>query len=233
MMNNNKILLDVFKKFKEKYDNNEFVINSDNSKMLELINHTMELNPAQSFIDLTNTIGRKTSEYVNRELQWYLSQSLNINDIPGKVPKIWKSICSTNNEINSNYGYLIFSEKNFNQYLNCKKQLEADKNTRRAIMIYNRPSIQVDYKKDGMSDFICTLANQFLIRNNKLISIYSMRSNDAIFGFFNDFYWACFVYDLLYKELLNIYPELQYGSIFWNANSFHLYERHFKLLKNI
>ena len=75
-------------------------------------------------------------------------------------------------------------------------------------MIYNRPSIHYDSIKDGMNDFICTMYNSFYIRNNKLYSIYNMRSNDIIYGFFNDFYWSCYVYMKLYNYLLLTYNNL-------------------------
>ena len=43
------------------------------------------------------------------EIDWYKSQSLNINDLGelyGKVPVIWKEhAANTKGEINSNYGY--------------------------------------------------------------------------------------------------------------------------------
>lgn len=55
------------------------------------------------------------------------------------------------------------------------------------MMIYQRPQMQFQYNKNGMNDFICTNYAQLFIRNNKLIYIVDMRSNDAIFGFFNDF----------------------------------------------
>jgi len=79
----------------------------------------------------------------------------------------------------------------------------------------------------------CTMFNHFMIRNDKLISIYSMRSNDAIYGFFNDFYWACTVYERLFDELKETYPKLKDGYLLWIADSFHLYEKHFSMLKDI
>jgi len=108
-----------------------------------------------------------------------------------------------------------------------------DKNSRRATMIYNRPSMQTEYNKNGMNDFICTYYSAFFIRNNKLINIVTMRSNDAIYGFFNDFYWHCEVYKRLYADLLNKYTGLEYDNMYWRADSFHVYERHFKLLEKI
>jgi thymidylate synthase len=62
-----------------------------------------------------------------------------------------------------------------------------------------------------------------------------MRSNDAIFGFMNDFVWHCHVYEKLLKDIQKIYPEVTSSEdgIIWNASSFHIYERHFKLLDTL
>jgi len=100
-------------------------------------------------------------------------------------------------------------------------------------MLYNRPSMHYDWNKNGMSDFICCIANHFLIRNNELISIVMFRSQDIWFGFFNDFYFKCIVYERLYSDLKLVYPNLKPGNIIWVADSFHLYERHFDKLCEI
>jgi len=73
-------------------------------------------------------------------------------------------------------------------------------------MIYQRPSMQYDFNKNGMNDFICTNYVQLFIRNDALIYIVDMRSNDAIYGFFNDFAWHCYIYKKVYTELYQIYP---------------------------
>ena len=52
-----------------------------------------------------------------------------------------------------------------------------------------------------------------------------MRSNDAIFGFKNDYAWQYHVQTKLAQEL-----GLVRGTIHWNAGSLHVYERHFYLV---
>jgi len=208
----------------EKYKNKEFVIDKTGQKLVEILGATF--NADEDYI-----IRETNFEYAKREIEWYESQSLNVYDIPGKVPKIWQDVSDRNGFINSNYGYLIFSKENFDQFKNCIRELKRNPDSRRATMIYNRPSIHYEYNKDGMSDFICTYANQFFIRDNKLYSHYIMRSNDVVFGYNNDYAWAKYVQTKLYNDLKNIYPELNLGYILWTASSLHLYERHFKYLK--
>jgi thymidylate synthase len=215
---------DIRKLFLDEYAKNNFVIDKTGVKMIELI--------GQSFIaDSPAIFGEPNQEYIERELEWYKSQSLYVKDIPGKVPAIWESISSSDGRINSNYGWCVWSKENYDQFNHCVTELVQNPFSRRATMIYNRPSMHIDYNIDGMNDFICTYANQFFIRDNKLVSHYIMRSNDVIFGYRNDYAWAKHVQTELYNELLTTYPDLELGDIIWTASSLHIYERHFNVLE--
>jgi thymidylate synthase len=215
---------DIRKLFLDEYAKNNFVIDKTGVKMVELI--------GQSFIaDSPAIFGEPNQEYIERELEWYISQSLYVKDIPGKVPTIWESISSSDGRINSNYGWCVWSKENYEQFNHCANELIKNPFSRRATMIYNRPSMHIDYNIDGMNDFICTYANQFFIRDNKLVSHYIMRSNDVIFGYRNDYAWAKYIQTELYNELLITYPDLELGDIIWTASSLHIYERHFNVLE--
>jgi len=217
---------DVRKAIKRKYNNKDFIIDKSGVKMIELL--------GTSFIADEDYIIREPNfDYTEREIRWYESKSLNVYDIPGKVPEIWKQVSDKDGNINSNYGYLVHSDENGNQFLNCIRELKKNPNSRRAIMIYNRPSMHVDYNKDGMSDFICTMFNSFYIRNNRLYSIYSMRSNDSVFGYCNDKIWASYIFEKVYRVLKETYRNLIQGDIIWQAASLHVYERHFKFIEKL
>ena len=206
---------DIRAKLIQKYKNEEFVIDKTGVKTIELI--------GESFIVDENWIIRPPNyEYIERELAWYKSQSLYVEDIPGQTPAIWKQVADKNGKINSNYGYLIWSEENGRQYDHVLNELKKNPNSRRAVMIYNRPTMHSDYCTDGMSDFICTYANDFLIRDGELISHYLMRSNCAIFGANNDFAWARYVQQKLAHDL-----DVAVGDLIWTASSLHVYEYHF------
>lgn len=222
MIRNN--VQDIRNELLNQLNNGRFVTDKSGVKTIEIV--------SASFIaDEPAIFGTVNQDYVDRELAWYKSMSLNVNDIPPPVPAIWKAVATEDGFINSNYGNLIWSSENYNQFESCAKQLESNIDSRRAIMIYTRPSIQIEYNKDGMSDFICTNAVQYLIRDNKLNAYVSMRSNDAIFGFRNDYAWQKHVLDSLVVRLNGMYPNLIAGDIYWNAASFHVYERHFHLVK--
>lgn len=215
---------DIRKTFIDKLKNEEFVIDKTGVKTVEIL--------AATFIaDEPAIFGTVNQDYLKREIDWYESQSLYVKDIPGGPPQIWQQVASSEGKINSNYGFLIFSEDNYNQFDSCARQLELDSFSRRGIMIYTRPSIQLEYNLNGMSDFICTNTIQYFIRDNKLICCVSMRSNDAIFGYKNDYHWNIYVQQKLLKRLKITYPLLECGDIIWNSNSLHIYQRHFELIK--
>jgi thymidylate synthase len=94
-------------------------------------------------------------------------------------------------------------------------------------MIYTRPWMHEDYNKDGMSDFICTNTVQYLIRDGKVHALVYMRSNDAVFGYKNDYAWQLYV---LYSVAAEV--GMPVGDIYWNVASLHIYERHFKLVED-
>jgi thymidylate synthase len=212
---------DIRVKLIQKYKDQDFVTDKTGVKTIELI--------GESFIVDEDWIIRKPNyEYIERELEWYKSMSLYVEDIPGETPAIWKQVASTDGKINSNYGHLIWSDDNHNQYQNVLKELINNPNSRRAVMIYNRPSMHFDYNKNGMSDFICTYANTFLIRDGKLISHYLMRSNDCVFGYTADVHWAMHVQKMLASDL-----GVEVGDIIWTATNLHVYERHFKFIEEL
>ena len=231
-MSNEERMLPVFKHLQAHKKSGYFVEDKSGVRLVELLNMSNELNPSQPYFDYP---GKKTSEeYVKAELEWYNSLDLSV-DFIGEKAKIWKQIASDDNLVNSNYGWCIFSKENSEQYKNCFAELIKNPQSRRAIMIYTRPSMHVDYCKNNMNDFICTNTVQCFIREDKLIYIVSMRSNDAVFGFFNDFCWHSHVYFKLLEDIQKVYPHIKASNrgIIWNAASFHVYERHFDMLDRI
>lgn len=218
---------DIRKLFAKLYLEQKFTENKNKtgSKTVEIIN-------AAFIADEEAIFGEVNHDYVERESQWYRSKSLSISDIPGGAPKIWEMVASKDGKINSNYGWCIFSEENYSQYEACLKQLQEDEFSRRAEMIYTRPSIQVEYNKNGMSDFICTEAVQYFIRNGELIACVKMRSNDGWAGFRNDLAWQKEVQEQLFTDLKRTYPALKLGPIVWGAGSIHIYERQFYLIEH-
>jgi len=211
----------------------EFTIDKTGQKTIEMI--------GASFIaDEPAIFGTPNEEYINKELEWYQSQSTNIYDINKEsgadAPAAWKYAADKHGNINSNYGHLVFSEKYFRQFYAAFNELSANPDSRRAQMIYNRPSIWVEFNEGGKSDYICTNAQTFYIRDGLLHMVSQMRSNDCIFGYKNDYAWAQYLMDKFVarwnsEAVYNNHPEIQKGQLIWQVMNLHVYSRHFHLVK--
>jgi len=206
--------------FIEELKYGRFVTDKTGVKTIEMIGACFEADEQTIFGDVND-------DYIQRELEWYKSQSLYVDDIPGITPAIWKQVASTEGKINSNYGWAIYSEDNGLQYLNVLDELTKNPNSRRAVMIYTRPTMWSDYNHNGMSDFMCTNAVQYMIRDDQLVAVVQMRSNDVVFGYRNDYAWQWHVANQLSNDLgLKTWPK-----IIWNVGNLHVYERHFDKVK--
>jgi thymidylate synthase len=215
-------ITEIRKEFIRKYKNEDFVVDKSGVKLIELLGVSF---PA----DTRFIFGKVNDEYVSKEIKWYKSQSRNVYDM-AKPPKIWRDIADKDGNINSNYGWCIYSKENGDQFKNAVRELRRNKDSRRATMIYTRPGMHTEYNINGMSDFICTNAVQVEIRDNKLYYLVQMRSNDAVFGYKNDLYWHKSVQQQLLDELKKDYKTLELGDIYWNSSSLHVYDRHYYLV---
>jgi thymidylate synthase len=194
-------------------------------------NGTMELINTSFIADEEAIFGEVNHDYVRCELKWYKTASLNIYDMPCKIPEIWKQIATKDGFINSNYGWCIYSWANGSQFEYCIETLIEDPASRQACMIYIRPDMHTEAFENGMKDFICTYSAQLMIRKNKLHYIVYMRSNDAVYGYKNDRAWHDYVFNESLGKLKEAYPDLEKGNLYWNAASLHVYPKHFKLVE--
>jgi len=211
----------------------DFTIDRTGAKTIEII--------GASFIaDKPSIIGKPNDDYIKAEIAWYENQSTNINDIyPARrnPPEAWVKTANEHGEINSNYGYLIWSEKYCLQYERALDELLSNPDTRRASMIYTRPSIWQEYGEHGKNDFICTNSVTYYVRDKKLHAVVQMRSNDVVYGYKNDWAWQSHVQSKLiedYNRCVSEFGEegfLSPGDIHWQVQNLHVYERHFELLE--
>lgn len=197
----------------------------------EILNHHFIMDPDK---DIEFTGYKVNREYHKRELDWYLSLDRSIKGWMDGVT-IWENVASKDDrrEINSNYGWCVFSMQNGDQYKHTLEALEKDPNTRQAQMIYTRPTMHEDWCEGGRHDFICTNTVQCFIRDNKLFYKIDQRSLDTTTGLRADWYWHIHVYDRLFHDLRKTYPYLEKGKILWNVGSCHIYERSFTVLNKI
>lgn len=204
---------------------------------------TIEMIGASFIADEPSIFGTPNQDYINKEIAWYESMSTNIYDINKEsgadAPAAWKYAANAHGEINSNYGHLIWSEKYYGQYSNVLDELVHNPDGRRATMVYNRPSIWREYDENGKSDFICTNAVTYYIREDMLHAVVQMRSNDVVYGYKNDYAWQSYVMRKLcedynvFTSFKNDRKDIYPGMLFWQVQNLHVYERHFHLVKEI
>ena len=214
---------DIRQHFCKKLLNKEFTLDRSGCNMIELIGASFKADAPAIF-------GTPSKAYIDKEIAWYDSMSLNIYDMPDP-PTQWIATANAEGKINSNYGYLLYHHDNHNQYTHVFSELLSNSNSRRASVIYNRPSIWLDYDADGKNDFICTNTVTYYIRNNFLETVVQMRSNDVVFGYKNDYAWQCIVAQRLIANLNNhLQSKIKQGNIIWQVQNLHVYERHFNLI---
>ena len=201
------------------------------SKIKEKLNFAIELeNPTNCAANFT---WRKfPMKYQAAELIWYMLMWRE-NDFIKRFSSIWWNIW-IEKLVNSNYWYLVFQEKSANNWYMTQfdwavHSLKKDKDSRQAIIHYNVPRHQHEWVKD----FACTMYNQFVIRDNKLIWMSYMRSNDAFFWMTFDAVWFSLVQQSLYLELKKTYEDLELGQLYYNASSFHIYENFFETAEQV
>ena len=188
----------------------------------ELLLADLEIDPTQPIADFK---ARSFNwKYFAGEMAWYLHRDNNIDYI-NKFSGFWKGITNPGtNEINSNYGSLVFNE----QIGWVVDSLLADDNSRQAIMFFNQPKFQFK----GNKDFVCTMYANFFIRNNELNMKIQMRSNDVFYGLTFDAPFFSFLMQTVYLILKkhDKYNSLKLGTYYHYADNIHFYERHYDIV---
>lgn len=192
---------------------------------LELEDHSYVLPP---YVRFQNFAARKLNvKYIRDEFRWYLKGDRFDLSICEKA-KIWQGIINSDGSINSNYGQYIFHGDG-NQFDNVVRTLASDPDSRRASMtILDRQHLLSDTK-----DVPCTYALNFRLRDGKLNMSVLMRSQDALYGMASDAPCFSFIQEMVLEALREHMPNIQCGTYFHHANSFHAYERHFKMLDEL
>jgi thymidylate synthase len=214
---------DTFISLIDEIESNGSISQPRDLKVKELIYGQIEVNSKNPF---AHFVDRKFNfKYFAGELAWYLKKDTDIDYI-NKFSNFWKNITNPGtNQINSNYGSLLFNE----QLYWCLESLRKDKNTRQAIAFLNQPK----YQFEGNKDFVCTMYLNFFIRNNQLHMKVQMRSNDIFYGLTFDAPFFAFVHQHMLIWLKDTYPSLQLGKYTHFADNIHFYEHHFELADKI
>lgn len=194
--------------------------------------HNMAIEFDGRFPILTNFEDRKFNlGYAKKEWLWYLGAD-KYDDSICQHASMWQKLKQEDGSFYSNYGQYIFAEMDLlrpSQFDYCLAMLESDKNSRRASIMLLQPHHLVPENVDT----VCTYAINFTIAENTLAMTVMMRSNDVIFGFTNDAFCFSLLMQYMYVLLLKTYPDLQLGAYTHFTNSMHVYEPHYKMIREI
>lgn len=192
--------------------------------IIELENYSYELEP---YIRFSSFVSRKLSvDYIKQEFLWYLKGD-KFDDSITQHAKLWKKLTNKDGSFNSNYGQYFFGTQN--QFDVVIDMLVKDKDSRRASIVL----LTKEHLSSNTNDVPCTYSINFRIRDNHLNMSVHMRSQDAIYGMGNDAPAFSFLHEMMYNALKEYYPDIEYGTYHHVADSFHVYEKHFEMIKQI
>lgn len=182
------------------------------------------LNPYDRIVNCANR--RISMRYLIGELAWYLRGSDRTDEI-AFYSKFWNKISDDGKTANSAYGKRLFLEQagggTRTQLGYVIDELKRDTNSRKAVMVIYDKTDSYQSK-----DNPCTLSLQFMIRNNRLDLITTMRSNDLYFGLCYDIPFFTTLQEMVLEFVSWQEPELQMGHYFHNVGSMHIYEKDFE-----
>lgn len=134
---------------------------------------------------------------------------------------MWQKFLEGSGKFSYQYAERLWSNEQFGSVINS---LKNDKGTRQAVLsVWNSDKDMVSEKLGGGNRIPCSLNYQFLIRNDQLHCIYSMRSNDFFGHHVIDLYCASGLMEYVVKELKSVYPNLKVGSLTYICGSLHAF----------
>lgn len=188
----------------------------------EVLNKQFVLNDLENNI-LTLKCRHKAMIYAIGELIWYWSGRNDV-DFIDHFSKFWRNISDDGKTANSAYGYIIKYKFGFDQLECVINELRRNPDSRRAVININTPSMYRMVTRDTQ----CTMFLHYYIRDNKLCSTATMRSNDFIKGL---------TFDITYFTELQKYIAhrlgLECGTYTHFDTSFHTYDTDKELLEKI
>jgi len=193
---------------------------------------------------LFNFPARKlNAQYAIEEFLWYCRGDRMDASIMQHATA-WKKLSQPDGSFFSNYGHYIFSKMTpggISPFQFAAEELLRNTGSRRAAI----PLLETRHCFRENVDMVCTFAIQFFVRDNRLVMIVNMRSNDAIWGLTNDAFCFSMLHRLMHVALRDGFynpddsgcdiaiPNLRLGEYHHIANTLHVYERHYQMAEEI
>jgi thymidylate synthase len=152
------------------------------------------------------------------EALWYLSGSDSLAPIAHYAPSIAEYSADGRTLAGTAYGRRIFrmGDARLNQWQQVRRTLAEDPDSKRAVIQLFEPGELAD---PANIDVACTLALQFLIRDDKLSCVAFMRANDCYRGMVSDVFSFSLIQELMAREF-----GVGVGPYYHCAGSLHVYE---------
>lgn len=198
----------AFKRILEDAPNWELV---QDGGLFETVNASITIDDPTDRLVILDTDWSGFEPYLAAQWAWY-SWMHQIPLIKLCWPAVWSRFESpVASGCKSNYGMYVWQE---GQFMHCLELLRKDPQSRRAVIMFNRPEAAL--AKDVI-DSICTTSLQFILRNDKLHAIVTMRSNEVFFNFRTDT-----VFFTMLQELAASMLGVHVGTYCHNVGSFHV-----------
>lgn len=207
------------------YQNQELTGENQNTKELIGVNFVIS-KPWMKKKEMLQFLFKEESGKIEKYCEAELLDRVNRQGLnPGNSYKIrmdlWQKLMSKKDGEKFDYTY---SERiNFHSQLdNAIQALKDDIHTRRAMIMIFRPD-DTEESMGYQTRIPCSISYQFLIRNNKLIVLYYIRSNDYFKHFAIDIWLTQSMQSYIVRSLHMTYPDLKVGPLNYYAGSFHAY----------
>jgi thymidylate synthase len=205
------------------------ILEGDNQNTKELLGVNFII--SKPFLKKKEMLGflfKGESDMIEKYCLTELQDRLNRDGLnPGNSYKVrldlWQKLMSKSDGDIFDYTY---SERiNYKGQLdNALSALKDDEHTRRAMVMIFQPEDTLE--SGGFQTRIpCSISYQFLIRNNKLMVLYYIRSNDYFNHFGIDIWLTHAIQNYVVEQLQDTYPGLKCGPLNYYAGSFHAYHK--------
>lgn len=183
---------------------------------LELLGASLELGNPRARLSRSETRGRAVSAIA--ELCWYLGGSNDGAQIAFYISK-YEAEIEADGTVNGGYGPRLFPHGGPNQIESVVNTLKVSRCSRRAVVqLFDRSDIGGTQR---FKDVPCTCTLQFIIRDEQLILIVNMRSNDVYLGLPHDIFAFTMLQEIVARDL-----QIEPGRYIHVAGSLHLYDKH-------
>ena len=201
----------------------ETTVSPRGMKTRELLNHTLAID--MQYPVLTVAERKLGYRFLHAEAAWILEGDNRVETI---AP--YSKLISQFSD-DGIFFFGAYGPKVVDQLQHVVRALHADNDTRQAV-------INIWREKPGSSkDVPCTLSCQFLLREQRLHCVVTMRSSDIWLGvpydLFNFSVLSAYVLLLLSAEDSSRYANVQLGTLYNNAGSRHVYETNFERASKI